>query len=38
MHICSQVPSTKGTYKYAFMFSYLVPGAAIHELSGGSVL
>ena len=29
-----KVPGTKGTYEYAFIFSYLVPGASIYQLSG----
>ena len=35
IYACVQVPGTKGTPEYAFMFSYLVPGAAIHQLSVG---
>ena len=34
-YICFQVPGTKGTHEYTFMLSYLVPGAAIYQLSGG---
>ena len=34
IYVCSQVPGTKGTYEYSFIFSYL-PGDAVCQLSGG---